>query len=118
MLRYFEYWTLRLHGLLPDLDSCAVCYRGLPARGPSRVSRKRGAICAECPRVSGDTEARLTALDREFLSALRRLPPSAMPEPPNPGSGSNAIELLLRGMLETFAERSFGTYKHFRAVAR
>ena len=114
MLRYFEYWTLRVHGLLPDLQSCAVCGRRLPA-GPSRVSSNRAAICAECPRLSGDTEARLTALDREFLSALRRLPPSAMPQPP---SGSNAIELLLRGMLETFAERSFGTYKHFRALAR
>ena len=117
MLRYFEYWTLRVHGLLPDLDSCAVCGRGLPAQRPSRVSRNRGAICAECPRVSGDTEARLTSQDRGFLAAVRRLPPSAMPQAPNPGNGSNATELLLRGMLEAFAERSFGTYKHFRAVA-
>ena len=117
MLRYFEYWTLRVHGLLPDWESCAVCGRGLPARGPSRISRNRGAICAQCPRMSGDPEARLTARDREFLSAVRRLPPSAMPELPNPGSGSHAIESLLRGMLEAFAERSFGTYKHFRAVS-
>ncbi len=118
MLRYFEYWTLRVHGLLPDLDKCAVCGRPLPARGPSRVSRNRGAVCAECPGVSGDPEGRLTARERDFLAAVRRLPPSAMPELPNPGSGSNAIELLLRGMLEGFAERSFRTYKHFRAVAR
>ena len=25
MLRYFEYWTLRVHGLLPDLAACALC---------------------------------------------------------------------------------------------
>jgi len=118
MLRYFEYWTLRVHGLLPDLEACAECGRGLPVRRPSRASRNRGVLCAECPRVSGDSEARLTAADREFLSAVRRLPPSAMPVLPDPGSGSNAIELLLRGMLETFAERSFRTYKHFRAIAR
>jgi DNA repair protein RecO (recombination protein O) len=118
MLRYFEYWTLRVHGLLPDLESCTACGRGLAAQGPWRVSRHRGPLCRECPRVSGDPEGRLTARDREFLSALRRLPPSAMPELPNPGSGSDAVALLLRGMLEAFAERSFGTYKHFHAVAR
>ena len=118
MLRYFEYWTLRVHGLLPDLESCSVCGRALRAREASRVSRYRGAVCAECPRVSGDAEARLTARDRDFLAAVRRLPPSAMPEPPGQRSDGNAIELLLRGMLEGFAERSFRTYKHFRAVAR
>ena len=117
MLRYFEYWTLRVHGLLPDLESCAVCGRGLPPRESSRVSRYRGAICSECPRDSGDREARLSARDRDFLSALRQLPPSAVPEPSNRGGDSPGIELLLRGMLEAFAERSFRTYKHFRAIA-
>ena len=29
MLRYFEYWTLRLHGLLPDVELCATCGRRL-----------------------------------------------------------------------------------------
>jgi len=118
MLRYFEYWTLRGHGLLPDLERCAVCGRALLAREASRASRTRGAICAECPRVSGDAEARLTLRDRDFLAAVRRLPPSAVPQPPSPVSGSRAIELLLRGMLEGFAERPFRTYKHFHALAR
>src|SRR3989449_8223084 len=31
--RYFEIWTLRLHGVLPPLSSCARCGRGLSARG-------------------------------------------------------------------------------------
>jgi DNA repair protein RecO (recombination protein O) len=118
ILRYFEYWTLRIHGLLPDLERCAVCGRGLAATGPLRVGRHLGALCRECPRGSGDPEAVLSVADREFLASVRRLPPAAMPPAAGAGRGSSALEFLLRGMLEAFAERSFRTYKHFRAAAR
>ena len=39
MLRYFEYWTLRLHGLLPDVESCAICGRRLPRPSNTGVAR-------------------------------------------------------------------------------
>ena len=80
VLRYFEYWTLRIHGLLPDLER----------------------------------EARLTAGDRRFLEAARRLSPAALAaEVPAPGP---ALEQLLRGLLEGFAERTFRSYRHFKAL--
>jgi DNA repair protein RecO (recombination protein O) len=115
LLRYFEYWTLRIHGLLPDLARCACCRRALPESGPSRVVSGRGALCRDCPGEAGERESRLTAADRAFLDAARRLPPAELPVAAS--ARGPAIELLLRGPLEAFAERTFRSYRHFKALA-
>ncbi len=116
LLRYFEYWMLRIHGLLPDLAHCVVCAKPLPGRRAVRIARNRGALCSDCPRVDGEPEARLSGADHEFLESAAGLPPLEMPRNAARFRGSGAIELLLRGMVEAFAERRFRTYRHFRAA--
>ncbi|HKQ97450.1 MAG TPA: DNA repair protein RecO, partial [Candidatus Polarisedimenticolia bacterium] len=45
--RYFEIWTLRLHGVLPDLESCGACGGGTAAG--ARYLRREGTIaCGRC----------------------------------------------------------------------
>jgi DNA repair protein RecO (recombination protein O) len=45
--RYFEIWTLRLHGVLPSLSSCGSCGRDLGARGA--FDRRGGVVlCRTC----------------------------------------------------------------------
>ena len=114
LLRYFEYWTLRVHGLLPDLESCAECGGPLPEVPPTRVVSRRGPMCEACPGCPGQRELRLHPRERAWLAAVRRCPPAELPAM-EPGSGP-VLELLLRGALESFAERSFRTYRHFRAA--
>jgi DNA repair protein RecO (recombination protein O) len=48
VVRYFEYWTLRLHGLMPELTTCSLCSAALPAAEPVRVVRRQGILCRTC----------------------------------------------------------------------
>ncbi len=118
MLRYFEYWTLRVHGLLPDLASCAGCGRSLGSARSIRVTLERGPLCSSCLRQAGEQELRLDPADLEFLEALRRHPPAALPGAGPTARPRAALELLLRGTLEAFAERAFRSYRHFKARDR
>jgi recombinational DNA repair protein (RecF pathway) len=45
--RYFEVWTLRLGGLLPDLTACAGCGRDLAQTGAALLPGEE-AVCAGC----------------------------------------------------------------------
>jgi DNA repair protein RecO (recombination protein O) len=109
VVRYFEYWTLRVHGLLPDLRACAACGKELAAG--RRVSSE-GLLCGECPAVG--REARLNGAELEFLELLRRTPPAKLSgEAPR----TAGLELLLRGSLESFCERRFRTYRHFKSAS-
>jgi DNA repair protein RecO (recombination protein O) len=116
LLRYFEYWTLRVHGLLPVLDACVVCGRTLSRTGPVRVSPGRGPLCARCPRLAGEQIATLRSADRAFLEAARSLPPTALADPARGLRCGGALEAFLRGSIEAFAERTFRTYRHFKAA--
>ncbi len=114
LLRYFEYWMLRLHGLLPDLGSCANCAGDLIG-GTARVGAHSGLLCGECSQSAGGSMRRFAPADRQFLAQASRCAPAEMP-PSAAAAGGGALEYLLRGMLESFAERRFKTYRHFRAA--
>jgi DNA repair protein RecO len=116
MLRYFEYWTLRVHGLLPELDVCASCGRPLPKGKSTRVGSRHGPLCETCPTLPLERESRLTVADRGFLDELRRHPPTDLKTHTGRGKSGSAIEIFLRGTLEAFVERSFKTYRHFRTA--
>jgi DNA repair protein RecO (recombination protein O) len=44
--RYFEIWTLRLHGVLPPLSTCARCGRAVRSGAYDR--RESGVVCRSC----------------------------------------------------------------------
>jgi DNA repair protein RecO (recombination protein O) len=44
--RYFEIWTLRLHGVLPPLSACARCGRAVRSGAYDR--REAGVLCRSC----------------------------------------------------------------------
>jgi DNA repair protein RecO (recombination protein O) len=112
VLRYFEYWTLRIHGLLPDLDRCGGCSTPAAGRGALRVVAGRGLLCGDCLAASGETGRRLSADDRDFMERARTSPPSEMGGRSSAARPGGALEALLRGTLESFAERSFKAYRH------
>jgi DNA repair protein RecO (recombination protein O) len=115
LLRYFEYWTLRIHGLLPDLERCARCGASLPDSRPAWVQPGVGLLCGRCPRDPTQGRLALRGPDRAFLSAVGRRPPTAVAEAGRGLRSGAALEALLRGTLEAFVERRFRTYRHFRA---
>jgi recombinational DNA repair protein (RecF pathway) len=73
LLRYFEVWTLRLAGFLPDLRLCADCSKRLGEDSPVYFNAELKARCGQCS----------NRLGREFsqaaykqLRAAQRLSPS------------------------------------------
>jgi DNA repair protein RecO (recombination protein O) len=114
-VRYAEYWTLRLHGVLGDPSACADCGAPLPAAG--WASPTSGVVCPDCLRARSTGARRLTAADREFLRAAAVSPPSAMAAHRAAARPGGALETLLRGGVETFVERTLRTYRHLQALA-
>jgi recombinational DNA repair protein (RecF pathway) len=118
VVRYFEYWMLRLHGLHPELGACSGCGAALDTTAEVRVDATQGVRCAACATASGASVCRLRAADAAFLAAARRRPPLGMDVDPASAGPGGALEALLRGTLETFVERRFRTYRHLKALAR
>jgi DNA repair protein RecO (recombination protein O) len=117
VIRYFEYWTLRLHGLLPDLAACSACSEPIPAGEPLRVVARQGILCRGCLASSGAAARRLSAADLRFLEAARRTAPAGLePAAERAARPGGALETLLRGALESFAERAFRTYRHLQGA--
>ena len=118
VIRYFEYWILRLHGVLPDLRSCSGCSADLPANRPVRVVSRRGPLCRDCLAASGEHGMSMTSEQLGFIAKAQRSLPSQMGGLSAVAKPGSALEALFRGTLESFAERSFRTYRHLQAASR
>jgi DNA repair protein RecO (recombination protein O) len=114
-VRYLEYWTLRLHGVLPDLDACASCGTELEARDPHWVA-EGSVLCRRCPKPAGAVV--LSATEREALASFSKSEPSAVTASRDAVRPDGAVERLLRTALESFVERKLRTYRHLRAATR
>jgi DNA repair protein RecO (recombination protein O) len=117
VIRYFEYWILRLHGLLPDLQNCASCSVALSGARSLRVVRGRGLLCKDCLAASGERGLRLAPEHLAFISEAKRSLPGALETRPATVKPGSALEALLRGTIESFAERKFRTYRHMQAAS-
>lgn len=114
LLRYFEYWTLAIHGLLPELSCCSVCGAALTPDS-RRIGDRQGPLCRRCPLLEGERATGIGEDVMHWMASGARRPPSAISSQPPPAA--RALELLLRGSLQNYAERRFRSYRHFEAVA-
>lgn len=99
LARYFEAWTLRLAGLLPELDECAGCGSALKGRAV-RIAGERGAFCAS--HAPAGSRA-LSAAAAAWLDQTRRRSPEDLP----PLSPAADVELqrVLPALIGDFTER-------------
>src|SRR5206468_3330592 len=85
--RWFELWTLRLQGLLPDLETCARC-GATASEGMVVLTGAAESLCEPCAgrQASGADAARLSAGERRWLRLALRTKVIRMPDPgPAPG---------------------------------
>jgi DNA repair protein RecO (recombination protein O) len=115
-LRYFELWTLRLHGMLPDLACCAGC--GSELAGTARVwgSPGHGLACGECRGTLGGETKLMRRDELQFLARALAGPPGDMAPLAGAARRGGGLERLLRGTLQAFIERGLRSYRHLNAV--
>jgi DNA repair protein RecO (recombination protein O) len=113
-VRYAEYWTLKLHGVLPDLAHCASCGEPFPQRGARWAVAGEGFLCRRCPKPQGAVAFR--SGDLAALAMIDKNPPHALDMPLEVARPLGPLETLLRGTVEAFAERTFRSYRHLRAA--
>jgi DNA repair protein RecO (recombination protein O) len=115
LLRYFEFWTLRLHGLLGDPGECAACGASLE-RGRARfVADDGGFRCAGC-RDDAPGQTSLNAQEAAWIDHLLRRQPKALPPSGEIAKPGGRLGSLFQRLLESFTERRFRSYRHVRAI--
>jgi DNA repair protein RecO (recombination protein O) len=112
--RWFEIWTLRLQGLLPDLDACSRCGAKLPDEGGVVVlTGEAESLCETCAGTGARCAdaARLSRDERRWLAAALRTPIARLPDP-GPVSG---IDRMVRLLFQAFLGRPFRTARFLEA---
>jgi DNA repair protein RecO (recombination protein O) len=116
--RYFEIWTLRLHGVLPSLAQCSRCGADPPASGAYYDRRESGVVCGRCggERRAGDVALPSPAL-RAAREMLRKGPGDLL------GASWSAAALgplgaMAEAIFFDLTERRFKSYEVLRALRR
>lgn len=117
LLRYFEFWMLRLHGLLGDPEECGSCGRSIE-RGKARAFHPGdGFRCESCGCESAESPTRLSRHEALWIDRLQRTPPDRLPPSRGVARPGGRLESLFRNGLEGFSERRFKSYRHVRMFA-
>lgn len=99
LARYLEAWTLRLAGLLPEIDLCHSCGASLTGKACSLVPEE-GLFCDEHAPRGGH---RLGREAGAWLQATRHRPPGDLP--PLSGSAGAALARALPACIVSFTGR-------------
>jgi len=115
-VRYFEFWALRIHGMLPDLTRCGTCHESHEGREVRLSSPDLGIRCAGCTPERG-METRTPGTEcRSFLARAAQYPPSTLVDMERVCRPGGTLDWFLRRGLEYSAERGFRSYRHLRTV--
>ncbi|MGH9870608.1 MAG: DNA repair protein RecO [Candidatus Polarisedimenticolia bacterium] len=124
LARYFEVWTLRLHGLMPELDRCGSCGRPLDDGAFLDVDDQGDARCTGCRTTGrwGRGTLRLPAGALAVMQRWRRLSPqeearggmSPLAQP----AVLDEIEAFTSAVLAAFVGQPFRSTRFLRETLR
>lgn len=78
LTHYFEYWFLKINGLLPDLRICHICRQKIKNTAWLET-RKDGVLCGRCVR---DRKIEISPVLNQAIDWIRKYPPETTPELP------------------------------------
>ena len=111
--RYLEAWTLRLHGLYPQLERCASCDGALPEGRLSYHRPAHGFVCLNCGPASGPL---IGPAQRHVLGELFRCAPDALQ--PALGADLAGLDVFHQDLIAGHLERSLRSQRVLEDVAR
>jgi DNA repair protein RecO (recombination protein O) len=115
LARYIEFWTLRLHGLLPEVESCPGCGRPLDRCAAVHTNAARELACARCVPVGERGRVRLRGRDVKWIRELLRAGPAAMCAGSDLERPGAALAAYARREIEAYLERSLRTWRFLPA---
>jgi len=113
--RYFETWTLRLHGVLPDLERCGACGAYLAAGGVFQSASGQILCHRSLPRPT-PADIVVEGAGLEILRSILRHHPGQLAGRALPSSLLVRLGRVTGAALASFAEAPFRTSR-FLAVA-
>jgi DNA repair protein RecO (recombination protein O) len=115
--RYFELWTLRLHGVLPGLEHCGACGESLVSRGGRFLRREGYAACARCAVARPGDPPLPAAAVKAAADIVRRPPAGFFGVPPDAGA-LQPLAALAQAVFFDIVDRRFRSYEVLEQVRR
>ena len=103
LMRYFEFWTARLHGIFPALEACDACRRPFGAAGARLAVGEGAALCGRCAETAGGRSLPLHPTALTVLSAFRKSAPGVLANLAVPPAALREVEAAATAALEAFA---------------
>lgn len=116
LVRYFEYWTARLHGIFPALERCDACGREFGTGGACVGADGGAAVCGSCKRDAGVRTLRISGTGLTALSGFRQAPPAELANVHYPPQALREIEAAAGAALTAFAGKPFRSTGFLRRV--
>jgi DNA repair protein RecO (recombination protein O) len=113
LVRYFEFWSLKLSGLLPNYDYCSNCSRCVKDVGFYAWFEAGQARCEEC---AGNKGIRIRPVAAKTLQAIWELSPEQFASRPLAAAAAGDLERLSRKLLEWHLEKQLKSLPAVRAV--
>ncbi len=116
LLRYFEVWTARLHGIFPGFESCDLCSRPFGAGGALMEADGGAALCKRCSRPSGSRLLRVSPAALTLLDGFRRVAPASLASVHYPRAAIRQVEEAAAAALVSFTGRGFRSREFLKQV--
>jgi DNA repair protein RecO (recombination protein O) len=117
-LRYFEVWTLRLHGVLPSLSRCASCGSDLAERGGRYDRRESVVSCRGCLAGRGPGDIDLPAASLGAAAAMMGRAPADLRDRRFAPEALRPLGILAQAVFFDLTERRFRSYEVLRQLRR
>jgi DNA repair protein RecO (recombination protein O) len=115
VVRYFEYWLLRLQGVYPSVASCQQC--GAPlSEGARLLSAARALLCRACGAGAVSGAAALSPAAVAFLRAAGRLGPSRLGEVPLPPGAARELAHAHRTLIAWHLDKELRSTRVLREM--
>ena len=115
LVRYFEIWTLRLNGFLPDFARCSLCEKSIANEGFS-VLIESGA--ARCPACAGGGGFNVSAKSAAALEKMMKLSPEEFMIYPFEQTTAFELEKFTQRLLGFNLERRLKSWPLLREALR
>jgi DNA repair protein RecO (recombination protein O) len=74
--RYFEFWFLKINGILPDFNRCQHCHQ--PVKSSSWLAAERQGVL--CPACAHDQKLEVTPVLRRLIDWMKKNSPISLPD--------------------------------------